>query len=103
MINTCSRCGERFEAKGHWQKLCWGCWRAERDLEERRKTYDGGGPVTDPLLNATEVSEILQLPVDHVYRLARERRIPCLRFGRSLRFREESVRRWLDDLERGPK
>jgi hypothetical protein len=35
MMRTCTRCRERFEAKGNWQKLCWPCWREERDGEER--------------------------------------------------------------------
>jgi excisionase family DNA binding protein len=57
--------------------------------------------VTDRLLTAPEVSEILTLPVGHVYKLAREERIPHLRFGRSLRFRDEAITRWLEESERG--
>jgi excisionase family DNA binding protein len=57
--------------------------------------------VADRLLTAPEVSEILTLPVDHVYKLARQERIPHLRFGRTYRFREESVIRWLEEQERG--
>jgi excisionase family DNA binding protein len=41
------------------------------------------------------------VPVDHVYKLAREQRIPHLKFGRSLRFRFEAITRWLEDDERG--
>jgi excisionase family DNA binding protein len=57
--------------------------------------------VADRLLTAPEVSEILALPVDHVYKLARRDEIPHLRFGRSLRFRAEAITGWLEESERG--
>jgi excisionase family DNA binding protein len=57
--------------------------------------------VTGRLLTAPQVSEVLALPVDHVYRLVREGRIPHLRFGRTVRFRAEAVQRWLEAEERG--
>ena len=53
------------------------------------------------LLTAPEVAEILGLRLDHVYKLAREEQIPHLRFGRSLRFREEAIEEWLQATERG--
>jgi excisionase family DNA binding protein len=66
----------------------------------RRKA--GGDPVTDRrLLTAPEVSEILMLSVDNDYKLAREGRIPHLRFGRVLLFRAEAIVRWLEQEERG--
>lgn len=37
--------------------------------------------------------------VDHIYKLAREQRIPHLRFGRALRFRTEAITRWLEEEE----
>jgi excisionase family DNA binding protein len=55
--------------------------------------------MAERLLTAAEVSEILTLPVDHVYKLAHEDRIPHLRFGRTLRFRSESITEWLEDSE----
>jgi excisionase family DNA binding protein len=54
----------------------------------------------EPLLRAEQVAEILGLPVGHVYRLAREDRIPHLKFGRSYRFRSESISQWLEERER---
>jgi excisionase family DNA binding protein len=57
--------------------------------------------VTDRLLTAPQVSEILALPVDHVYRLVREGRLPHLKFGRTIRFRAASVEDWLREQERG--
>jgi excisionase family DNA binding protein len=51
--------------------------------------------MTDRLMTAREVAERLQLPVDHIYKLARGKRIPHLRFGRTLRFRSEAITRWL--------
>jgi excisionase family DNA binding protein len=57
--------------------------------------------VADRLLRAEDVAERLQLPVDHVYRLCREQRIPHLRFGRTLRFRDEAITRWPEEEERG--
>jgi hypothetical protein len=35
------------------------------------------------------------------YNLAREERMPHLRFGRSLRFRAAAISRWLEEEERG--
>ena len=53
----------------------------------------------DPLLRAEDVAELLQLRVDHIYKLARENRIPHLRFGRTLRFRAEAIDQWLREQE----
>jgi excisionase family DNA binding protein len=53
------------------------------------------------LLDAGQVAEKLQMRVDFVYALARQDRIPHLRFGRNLRFRAEAIDRWLEESERG--
>jgi excisionase family DNA binding protein len=53
------------------------------------------------LLDAGQVAERLQMRVDFVYALARQERIPHLRFGRTLRFRAEAIDRWLEESERG--
>ena len=55
--------------------------------------------MADQLLRADDVAERLQLRVDHIYKLARERQIPHLRFGRTLRFRAEAIDQWLRDQE----
>jgi excisionase family DNA binding protein len=53
------------------------------------------------LLTAPEVAELIGMRTDFIYRLAREERIPHLRFGRVLRFRSEAITRWLEEEERG--
>ena len=55
--------------------------------------------MADPLLRAEDVAERLGMTTDFIYRLAREGRIPHLRFGRSLRFRSEAITRWLEEQE----
>jgi excisionase family DNA binding protein len=57
--------------------------------------------VSDRLLTAEDVAQILGMRTDFIYRLAREGRIPHLRFGRTLRFRAEAIARWLEEEERG--
>jgi excisionase family DNA binding protein len=59
-----------------------------------------GSPGTR-LLTAHEVAEIIGMTVDYVYALSRRDGIPHLRFGRTLRFREEAIKRWLEASERG--
>jgi excisionase family DNA binding protein len=53
--------------------------------------------VSDKLLRAPQVVELLGMRTDFIYRLAREDRIPHLRFGRTLRFRSEAIVRWLEE------
>ena len=55
----------------------------------------------DRLLRVEDVAKLIGMRTDFVYRLAREERIPYLRFGRSLRFRAEAITRWLEEQERG--
>jgi excisionase family DNA binding protein len=57
--------------------------------------------VSDRLLTAEDVAQILGMRTDFLYRLAREGRIPHLRFGRTLRFRAEAIETWLEEQERG--
>ena len=45
----------------------------------------------DQLLTAEQLAERWQVPVAHVYRLARDGRIPCVRLGRYRRFRLDAV------------
>jgi excisionase family DNA binding protein len=54
-----------------------------------------------PLLTAEDVAEMLGVPTDYVYALARDDRIPHVRLGRYRRFREESIERWIAELEQG--
>ena len=55
--------------------------------------------MADRLLDAEAVAEQLRMRVDFIYRLAREGRIPHLRFGRTLRFRAEAIDQWLQEQE----
>jgi excisionase family DNA binding protein len=57
--------------------------------------------VSARLLNADEVAERLGMTRGFVYRLAREDRIPHVRLGRTYRFRDEAIARWLEEQERG--
>jgi hypothetical protein len=41
VTRACRRCGETFEAKGDWMKLCWQCWRRREDQRQDR-AYDAG-------------------------------------------------------------
>lgn len=58
-------------------------------------------PLT-PLLNITEVAEILGVDVRHVRRLVHERRIPYLKWGHLLRFDPDEIIAWLDEARRRP-
>ena len=50
--------------------------------------------LADRLLTAGQVAERWQVPTGHVYRLAREGRIPAVRVGRYYRFRVDALERW---------
>lgn len=39
---TCDSCGEHFERQHYWQRLCWSCWRAKKDREQRQEAYNEG-------------------------------------------------------------
>lgn len=52
-----------------------------------------------PLLDAGEVSHLLGVSREWVYAQSRQRTIPCIRLGRSVRFRREAVLRWLEEME----
>jgi excisionase family DNA binding protein len=55
--------------------------------------------MTDRLLTAPQVAELIGMRVDYVYALARREEIPHLKFGRTLRFRAEAIEEWLHELE----
>ena len=57
--------------------------------------------MAEPLLNADEAAERLQLKKAYVYKLVRDGEIPHIRFGRSVRFRPESLDRWELEIEQG--
>ncbi len=53
----------------------------------------------NPLLSPQAVAKQLDVKLDYVYRLAREGKIPCVRFGRMIRFRAHSVEKWIREHE----
>jgi excisionase family DNA binding protein len=57
----------------------------------------------DRLLDAREVAELLHLNVSHVRELTRRGDLPCVRLGRFVRYRRESLLAWIEARERpGP-
>jgi hypothetical protein len=42
MIRRCCDCGTPFEAKSHWIRRCWKCWRKEKDRQLALDSYDPG-------------------------------------------------------------
>jgi excisionase family DNA binding protein len=46
------------------------------------------------LLTADQLADRWQVPTSHVYRLAREGRIPCVELGRYKRFRLDAIERF---------
>jgi excisionase family DNA binding protein len=55
-----------------------------------------------PLLNISEVADVLGVDVRHVRRLVHERRIPYLKWGHLLRFDPDEISAWLDEARRHP-
>ena len=51
------------------------------------------------LLDAGEVSELLGVSREWVYAQSRAGRIPTVKLGRNVRYRRETIVRWLGDLE----
>jgi excisionase family DNA binding protein len=50
-------------------------------------------------LLADELADILRVPKGRVYELVRQGKLPAVRIGRQVRFREETVAAWLAELE----
>jgi excisionase family DNA binding protein len=50
--------------------------------------------MTDQLLTADQLAQRWQVPKSHVYRLAREGRIPTVELGRYKRFRLDAIERF---------
>lgn len=55
------------------------------------------GLTRDQVMTATEVAELLALPVSTVYYLARQGRLPASRLGRAYRFLRPALERLLED------
>lgn len=50
----------------------------------------------EQLLRAARVAELLSVSERYVYQMASEGRIPCVKVGRSVRFRPSEIDAWLD-------
>jgi excisionase family DNA binding protein len=57
--------------------------------------------VTDRLLDANEVAELLAVPVTWVREQTRAGRMPCLELGRYRRYEREAVHAWLETCRAG--
>lgn len=53
-----------------------------------------------PLINVRGAAERLGIPPGYIYDLVKQRRLPCIRVGRYLRFSVASLQRWMDEQER---
>jgi excisionase family DNA binding protein len=56
--------------------------------------------VTGQLLTAEDVATMLGMGTDWIYTQVRANQIPHVRLGRYVRFRAESIDRWISELER---
>jgi len=54
----------------------------------------------DSLLTAEELSRKLKISQATIYRWTQQEYIPHVRIGRSVRFKEKSVLKWLNERER---
>ena len=57
--------------------------------------------MTDSLLTASEVAELLGVPVSWVYEQSRRGRIPTVTLGRYRRYRRDAIERWIVGIEEG--
>ena len=57
--------------------------------------------MTDSLLTASEVAELLGVPVSWVYEQSRRGRIPTVTLGRYRRYRRDAIERWIAGIEEG--
>lgn len=61
-----------------------------------------GAGRAEPLLDATQVAELLGVPKSWVYAEARAGRIPHVPIGRYRRFKPRVIEEWVEARERGP-
>jgi excisionase family DNA binding protein len=78
-------------------------------LENRAqaKEHSAPTPVTSDLMTVKEAAAYLRVSAWAIYDLTRQRGrvrmqlpIPCIRLGKSLKFRRSSLDRWLEQLEK---
>jgi excisionase family DNA binding protein len=51
------------------------------------------------LLTPCDLAAILRVSKGHVYRLVQQRKVPFIKNGGSVRFRPESIERWIQEQE----
>ena len=51
----------------------------------------------DKILTRDELSEKLKIPKKTLYKWTREKRIPCVKLGKHLRFIESDINQWLKE------
>jgi excisionase family DNA binding protein len=54
-----------------------------------------------PLLTANDVSRMLGLTLNHIYKMARSKRLPSIKMGRSRRFKATDMLIWLENNAEG--
>ena len=64
------------------------------------RNHGGHGRVTDRLLTAAEVAELLAVPMSWVRESTRSGTMPHVELGRYRRYRRDDVERWLDECSR---
>jgi hypothetical protein len=42
VIRACDNCRTGFSANGVWQRLCWTCWREQKDRDDLNVAYVRG-------------------------------------------------------------
>jgi excisionase family DNA binding protein len=58
--------------------------------------------MTDRLLTAQEVAELLAVPLSWVREATRAERLPHLKLGRYRRYQRHAIDAWLTDQQAGP-
>lgn len=84
MRRTCTKCHAQFDARGDWQKLCWECWRKQKDAEqlddEYGRGFDAGFRAGRDLAGRRSVSALDPEPPRSVIALCHPDRHPPERF-----------------------
>ena len=74
----------------------------ELSKHEDGRLPQGRAESASRLLEAEDIAGYLGMRTDWVYREVRAGRLPHIRLGRAVRFRQESIDAWLESRERGP-
>jgi excisionase family DNA binding protein len=73
----------------------------EPSKHEDGRLPQGRAESASRLLEADDIASYLGMRTDWVYREVRAGRLPHIRLGRAVRFRQESIDAWLESRERG--